>query len=122
MVAVTIDEDDAIHGLRQVVIEQHGPDTIYRIPQVGRCVYVERGACSCLIAHVLVYLGVPVGALQPWNDTEITDVTLAGVSISDNARRVFAAAQSAQDIGETWGQALADAETVYAKLTAGASS
>lgn len=114
--SITIDEDDAIHGLRKVV-DQQGAGTVYQIPaSVGHCVYVDRGACSCLIAHVLVYLGVPVGALEGWNDTEIEQVTLPGVSITGAARLVFTAAQKAQDIGESWGQALADAQDAYAGL------
>lgn len=114
---VTIDEDDAIHGLRKVV-EKQGPDTIYRIPpEVGHCVYVERGACSCLISHVLVYLGVPIGALEYWNDATIDCITLPGVSITDKAVVVLKAGQDAQDVGESWGQALEDAEDAYRRVT-----
>lgn len=111
---ITIDVDTSLRLLREVVTE-FGGRTVYVIPAAyDTCVYADKGECSCLVGHVLVRAGVSVDVLDG-EEGPITGLVLEGIEVTDTARWVLAAAQEAQDIGETWGEALKRAEEAAAE-------
>lgn len=110
--------DEAVmETLRAVVAER--PDYVYDSEAVDEngvpmCVYVADGAPSCLVGHVLHRLGVPLDALSVFDESGGKDAQLVVRRVLDGtsgatAHRLWAA-QSAQDNGETWGEALEAAE------------
>lgn len=118
---ITINKRDAIRLLRQVV---KGKESfVYNTTGVGTCEYVnkETGKPSCLVGHALRAAGVRPVQLSRMDDppvmggyvqnTAIDSVELPKtLHLTPAAITVFAAAQSAQDTGESWGEALAKAE------------
>lgn len=123
---IRIDALRAIKLLREIV-DEHGRDHRYsRKGGGGRCRYEYDGAPACLIGHVLHRAGLPVAELARMDvapvfaSTEISEVVLPlAVDMTDTARVVLGAAQLAQDHGETWGQALDDAEDEVRGYAAG---
>lgn len=104
------DYDQTIELLQRAVIEK-GDGYIYpkRDVEGPTCVYKEDATPSCIVGHVLSYIGLldeaidgmgPVG-LQPWRR-----------QFTDNALWALGRAQSLQDKGETWGEALIAAKEV----------
>lgn len=101
-------DDEVMATLRAVVAER--PDYVYEAPEEDGCVYVADGTPSCLVGHVLHRLGVSLealsvldmnGGLAAWR---AVPGVLDGVSGSTVDR--LWAAQTAQDNGDTWGEAL----------------
>jgi hypothetical protein len=98
-------------------------------PRVGRCMYVLDGQPSCLVGHVLARAGwtvEQVAGLDPYLDDYIYK---GGVSASElfdafpeyftkDAGRVLAAAQGAQDLQNSWGDALEFARQRFEKIQA----
>jgi hypothetical protein len=118
---IFIDTDRAIELLREVVAE-FGRD--YRYEKVAHphggegCLYVNRGECSCLVAHALHRVGVEVedlSRMDGYDDNDDTEIGTAyrrlppHVELTEGAVQVFAAAQTAQDHGRVWGTALEEA-------------
>lgn len=117
-----ITAEQAITALREVVAGNE--DYVYQPPVGSMCVYVHDGKPSCLVAQVLSKLGVGIDDLGRL-DHKSTDhfdspvpVTAYRLSdhmpIEDRASGILGYAQSRQDLGETWGEALAAAERVRA--------
>lgn len=99
------------------VVEAYGEDTVYeRVPHHtgSRCVYVNEGKPSCLVGHVLVRAGCQVDVLQRFDDGVPAGVIHWHIpQVSGDAARVLDAAQTSQDIGYTWGEALEAAKARY---------
>lgn len=121
------------------VVEKYGPDTVYlnRAIELGiapkgssrtetLCSYTNGKRKAACLVGVVLYEGydVPLAKLRAI-DTDadvlgapsaaIEDVLGAipdylGVEFNDAARAALVAAQEAQDLGKTWGQALAAAK------------
>lgn len=122
--SIYIDGDRALALIAEVVAE-FGVDFFYadhvRVPdRPGNhgaaervlCVYVRDGRCSCLIGHALHRAGVPIAELERMRGV-IDLVQLPDrVQLTPDALTVFVAAQSAQDNGHPWGNALRYAREV----------
>lgn len=118
----TIDTARALHLLREVVAEQ-GPDYVYkRVPasEYGGCVYFHPTTSepSCIVGRALAKEGLKPSALTGYQNEAVRIRVLAdralpgaGLLVTDDAARVFSAAQEAQDDGKTWGESLRWAET-----------
>lgn len=73
---------------------------------VGTCVYVTNGGeVACVIGQIYHRLGATTQQLQG-NRGSIGKGRDLGFEFPDNVQRGLSQAQSAQDDGETWGQAL----------------
>lgn len=114
----TIEADQALDLVRQVV-EKAGPNYTYEAPKGLGCSYLQpiSRKPSCLIGQALVKAGVPVGTLE-WLDRNVGsiynlptrgggDAALPGGTVlTQGALDVFSGAQTVQDKGDTWGDAL----------------
>ena len=131
---ITIDRDRAIELLEQAVA-QRGSDYVYHKPAALRneaptCLYLHgQDGPGCLIALALSLAGVSseqLGQLDSRTDAAIVTEEVqdylrsVSVEISDDAYGVFGVAQSRQDYGNTWGEALDAAKKNHA--LAGAAS
>lgn len=113
---IVIDEARAIALLEQAVAGKEN----FVYPHIGTCRYARNRKPDCLIAQALHLAGVSGYALSKmdkrdkwsnlWNSPTIAQANEAGtvpnVVFEGNAVRVFNAAQSIQDGGGTWGNAL----------------
>lgn len=116
-ISLPLNEHMAIHLLREVV---KGKEEFVYNPSYRTCRYAEDGKPSCIVGQVAHLAGVDIETLNEW------DVSLGALAawpdgetswFSPRAHRVLAAAQREQDTaGTTWGQALAQADLVYASL------
>lgn len=112
-----ITDEKIMATLREVVAER--PEFIYQKPlasegNVAVCRYVHGDVPGCLVGQVLHRLGVSLGTLsvhegQPAHS--LADTLDIG---SQAVRWALNAAQTAQDGGSTWGEALACAEREFA--------
>lgn len=102
--------------ISQALVEEFGEDYIYS-KEDGVCVYVHDGAPSCFVGHVLHRAGVPLERLEKadtasWGggmgaDSLIRGLTEEGaLATPDSTRSFLSAAQTEQDNGSTWGEAL----------------
>lgn len=73
---------------------------------VQTCLYVNNGAPSCLVGHVLHMAGVPLGALEEFEDSSASTVTRALTTTTERVVEALLQAQEAQDHGVSWGEAL----------------
>lgn len=131
----TIDGLAALNLLARTIGER--VDFVYCPPGGGdRCLYAYDGGPSCLVGRVLYQLGVSVSDLAAFDATRKgagalrNMVFTAGADDGDSddaaallftrdASYVLAAAQIAQDTGETWGAALERARQRYDEIHAG---
>ena len=112
---MTYTDEDFIAAMRKAVAER-GEDFVY--PDEWReasedresCMYVHKGKPACLIG-LAVYIAT--GKLVP-DDLEGSTAGFVVRScvpgVSDVVGRAAFKAQAAQDVGETWGQALKEFE------------
>lgn len=115
--------DKVTETLKAVVAES--PDKVYAAPAhmvtvdydgkpVGMtCFYVHKDesgeqTCGCLVGVVLNRLGVPLETLATYEGTGADGVGSA-LGLDEDTRTLLTIAQSAQDNGATWGDALARA-------------
>ncbi|PSL04165.1 hypothetical protein CLV30_106170 [Haloactinopolyspora alba] len=88
------------------------------------CHYVHRteggSAPGCIVGHALHRAGVPISNLLEIEGSTIGTEQAArvGVALEGRAVDVLSAAQAAQDVGETWGEALEHARAVAAEAAA----
>lgn len=98
-------------------------------PRVGMCRYVLDGQPSCLVGHVLVRAGWTVEQVADLDPVRDGYIYTGGVSAGElfgtfpeyftvDAVRVLAAAQSAQDMQSSWGEALEYARSRFEKIQA----
>lgn len=127
--SITIDKDRALELLREAVNER-GADYVYTDEYGdldGRCFYVERDeqgnkVPGCIVALALNKAGVTIDQLLTLGDSgevhgasstasELCQtLNTEGVAeIDRNALTLFGLAQSKQDRGDTWGDALQSA-------------
>jgi hypothetical protein len=111
--------------LREVVAEK-GSDYVDETQSTRGCVYTHEGKPSCLIGHVLHRFGYSVENLHGFDMRgeyigsngihEIIKDRL--VPADDVALKTLRAAQEEQDDGMPWGDALAEAESVFRREVA----
>lgn len=107
-------ESDTKPSLRDLLaraVAEKGEDYVYPEEEkdgVG-CHYFYEGRPSCIIGHVLSYLGMTEG---PEGSGAIFALRRLGFSPAEEYAAV--AAQESQDAGRTWGDALAAYDTVWA--------
>lgn len=118
---IRITEDDVRTHL-SAIVQEAGPDYVYERVQLESgetvCQYVDNGAPSCLVGHFLHRMGVPIESLS-LGDTRLGEAALdllerlaehqeiEGVTLK--VSRALQVAQSTQDEGMSWGQALDEA-------------
>lgn len=118
-----ITADDALEALRTAVKGRE--DYVYPWWEAGgsrACKYVRDGAPSCLVGHALHALGIPLDTLTVLDSYQNGSGVAAGTlpqhlpsgTLTVEAAGVFGAAQTAQDTGESWGEALASAAARHA--------
>lgn len=124
------------YELLQAVVRNAGEN--YTDPSYAArrtCVYQRDGKPSCIVGHALVLADVSLSGLQYMDaqrnegsmcekkcgscdfcvsgSSAIRDVVLPkGLQITSDARAVLGSAQSLQDAGRTWGEALQAAQKV----------
>jgi hypothetical protein len=124
---IEIDREKAL-ALLAAEVRTEGPQFVYkrdeRVDENGdmqgiNCRYVEDGNPSCLVGRVLFRAGVPIEAIHnldtQWNgmSESIGDAKFPDdVNLTLDAREVLQAAQTSQDAGQTWGEALRSALSV----------
>jgi hypothetical protein len=106
-------------------VNEVGADHKYEEPEdVGHPVYVYGDCASCLCGVVLHRCGVPLERMWVWNSDDIDElldhlVAEGVVTLEEGVRPVLLTAQERQDYGYTWGQALAAAQEVAARIGVG---
>jgi hypothetical protein len=113
---VIIDLEKARTGLREFIRGRE--DFVYERPGDGKtCMYTWDGQPSCLVGQYLHHIGVPIDVLAEHNEDQIDDpgilATLddVGFEIEEEAVGWLYHAQHQQDIGRTWGAAVAFADS-----------
>lgn len=118
---MSITADDTIATLRAVVKGKEGFH--YKPPDGDTCVYICGGKPSCLVGHVLYSLGWPVERLMDFDSQRSNGIGSLRVCYGDIATQdavdILEAAQDTQDLGGSWGEALAQAEALYARKAGG---
>jgi len=120
-----ITKEEALLVLKEIVSER--PDYVYPKVELGSCFYRYEGAPSCLLGHLFDRLGVidlflkpddgvgedcgdghagPIAAYSNW--------ACGAVKIEGDLLPILARAQSEQDVGTPWGDALNIALTIFA--------
>lgn len=109
-----LDRETALGLLGAVVAEW--PDYTYTpvaaldVDDLPRCVYLHRGAPSCVVGRVLARHGWPLEALAPLDDEDGTGAHQLPDAMADaEARELLSRAQIKQDDGRPWSDALAAA-------------
>lgn len=97
----------------EAVVAEAGTDYLYtrRPARSGStCHYVHEGSADCIVGRVLARLGVPIEWLAAQDEFEggLNAYVVTGfLSLPTVARDALNAAQRTQDMGRTWGVALA---------------
>lgn len=89
------------------------------------CKYVIDGAPSCIVGQTLAILGVPVKVLNlmdcagnpSFAGDGYTALAQAGFTVDSIGRQMLVTAQTHQDSGKTWGEALSAARAMYLEKT-----
>lgn len=115
---------DQAKALLERAVEEKGKDFRYTQPKDewghGVCVYFDPDtkAPSCLVGHVLSYVGVTADIVESSLtnfSTDVDDLYEKGVLKADGETlMLLTLAQSEQDEGNTWGDALEEALATYA--------
>lgn len=110
----------------EAIVDEYGHEYVYPLAVIGdACYYLDpiTRQPSCLIGHVLVRLGTPVEliaqveSMSPdgeYQDSWAEEMTFGRFDLS--VRKVMRSAQSRQDHGRTWGDALRAAKEYAAWL------
>lgn len=119
---IEIDANKAIELLEKVV--ENNPDNVYRQPDdYSFCSYIvpdENGkpiAAGCGVGVALHIAGVSLDTLKDFDikvgsaiNFSKDTVQQLGLKVTNQAAKIFAEFQSAQDLGTPWGQALEHAK------------
>lgn len=97
------------------IIAVKGEDYQYDVPFGGTCLYVDKGAPSCLIGHYLIDLGFPMEAFESYEGRGIESLFheedgkefMASHGFTADPEAVYAMGkvQDLQDNRYSWGQA-----------------
>lgn len=110
-------------NLLRAAVEVRGEDYVYAPLALkeggGVCRYVDNDGCpSCIVGLALALAGADIEDLKEldnrWVGVLSAEYLHEIAPISSEASDIFSAAQSAQDLGKTWGQALREARS-YAR-------
>ncbi|MCT2594240.1 hypothetical protein LHJ74_30770 [Streptomyces sp. N2-109] len=116
-------DEEVMDILREVVAEN--PDYIYRAPPVDpphvadrqmSCLYVHTDADGsnprpgCVAGHVMYRLGIPLDTLKRWEGVDALSLMQEFTDADKYTREALDVAQTRQDAGATWAQALHAAE------------
>ena len=112
---ITITAAEARELLTRAV-EEKGADYVYpRVDNPDGCLYFESNAPSCIVGHVLAYKGMePFEDDAEYNASTVHSLRHRMLFEVDNDRTFEAlrTAQTRQDSGSTWGDALRAALSV----------
>lgn len=103
--------DDQVRDMLRTVVAEN-PDFVYDAPDPESpysCRYVYNGAPSCLVGHVMVRLGFPLGEFKEY-EGQSPQQFYRDLGVSVRAADVLTGAQDWQDQGFTWSSSLAAAE------------
>lgn len=104
--------------LLERAVQERGEDFVYSKipnPRAGEddflndalCLYFHGGAPSCIVGLALSYEGATQHDFEPYENMGASCIDeIDGLELTFNARRVFDEAQSKQDAGFTWGDAI----------------
>lgn len=123
---IELTDTQVLQGLQELVDEK-GEGFVYekreRVEGLApkRCVYVHQGEPDCLVGQFLAKAGIPLDRLEAADVDNYNQGTAASelvdklkaeglLKVSDRALRALSFAQSEQDSGETWGEALREAK------------
>lgn len=104
----------ALWALEQSVAEK-GMGYEYPLHETGWVgFYVRNGEPSCVVACALHKLGATAASLSQFENVPIERIPFVGdLYLEEEARAILAAAQQAQDSGDTWGDALEEATETF---------
>lgn len=118
--------DESFTAAMEAVVQERGPDWVYPLGEPGwvladdlmsasgGCRYVRTDADEpgCIIGAALHKMGVPLHQLRPWEGQSVAavipeiEITLNIGHASENLMDAADWAQTRQDLGATWGEAL----------------
>jgi hypothetical protein len=99
--------EEALDLLNRAIAEK-GADYVYqRTADDDSCAYFKNGEPSCIVGHVLAYKGVTQEDLPENKNTAI--VIALRIAQDDRTERLLDSAQSYQDTGTPWGDAVKSA-------------
>lgn len=105
--SIELTPERALELLREVVAE-HGEDT------TAGCMYVDEGVPHCIAGEAYFRAGVTAAQLLAAEGSNADSPKfILDFGVPRQAAEVVACAQSVQDNGDTWGEALAAAEEYY---------
>lgn len=109
--ALTAISAELAEQLMEAAVNQRGADYVYRKDgsggPAGGCYYFVEGEPSCIIGTILSYLGVKPSQVQEGSNAE-SQVKSLFPDTSDVVVDALNEAQKKQDLGFTWGVALAE--------------
>lgn len=114
--------------LLEAAVAERGADYVYE--RIGfdsnstgpSCVYVRSGCPSCLVGLAMTKAGTPIEQLAEWDtrfECDAQSVLLDDGLATAGAAEVLTVAQSVQDDGGTWGEALDAAKELAAATVEG---
>lgn len=112
---------ETVLSTMEEVVAEFGEDYVYVEPGDPEddsygCLYAHEGGPSCLIAHVLTRLDVPLSELAEYEGNSAIYLAEDLLGLSNSVANVLQAAQSEQDTGGTWGEALDYARDVAREI------
>lgn len=114
MTKIKVTEEQFTAAMREAVAER-GPDFVYPLGEEGwtdggeTCRYVRADVDepACIIGMALHKVGVPLGQFEDVEGLAADEAIKLLVNTSDKVKSAAADAQTRQDQGRTWGDALA---------------
>jgi hypothetical protein len=123
-VTLHIKPQEALAALREVV-EDAGRDHVdVNAGATSGCKYVASAVPECIVGRVLHRMGVEIEVLRQMDADDEPVIETGGsailshheVSMDHRARTLLATAQSLQDKGKDWGEALDEVERIARSL------
>jgi len=112
---ITVTEEQVTASMQKAIAEE-GDGFIY--PRAhSNCVYMYDGKPDCLVARVLVDLGLSIHMLHEHEGTTCSVPINMYFVMDDRVRRALNRAQRIQDKGKTWGEAFVEYKDLVANPT-----
>jgi hypothetical protein len=120
---MVLDAEGTVRSLRLAVFEK-GADFVYPGELTDRCFNFVDGEPSCIVGTVLHMLGLTYdrayelgvdASMDAWETTLVLNSAEFGWHFNADAREILAIAQAVQDNRQSWGEALARVEEVFAE-------